>query len=314
MRLRAQLLARVIAAGSLLAASSCASNSRPPDSGCAWQCRVPYELDVTFRPGTARLTAAAAAAMAQCRADPNVIQIATPRWNPVLGQWTAVILTKTMGRRAEPAPGTPATLLMCLRRSPLAAAWAALGGKWKLIIITSSPRHPPTSRACAVRCPRSPRRVLAEQLRELVGDGIADRPPPGPLPIRPSTRSATTADRSCESSRPPGIGRRAYGAITQLVMGPAGPGARIFLYRSPEVLLYTPIAVPRPAYCRGGWHAHGHRPRRSRSACRAGRGAVANPAAVAHVRPLRARPVNRMTRKSLRVSSQRVRLSRFGSA
>jgi len=123
MRLRAQLLAGVIAAGPLLAASSCASNSRPPDTGCAWQCRAPYELDVTFRPGTAKLTAAAA--MAQCRADPNVIQIGTPRWNPVLGQLTAVILTKTMGRRAEPAPGTPATLLTCLRRSPLvlSAGW-----------------------------------------------------------------------------------------------------------------------------------------------------------------------------------------------
>jgi len=69
---------------------------------------------------------------------------------------------------------------------PLTAALAAIGGKWKLIIVywlAESPKH-----FAAIRrvMPGISQKVLTQQLRELVNDGIVQRQPTGaiPAPIR----------------------------------------------------------------------------------------------------------------------------------
>jgi DNA-binding HxlR family transcriptional regulator len=65
---------------------------------------------------------------------------------------------------------------------PLTAAVAALGGKWKLIIVywlAESPRH---FAALHQLIPGISSKVLTEDLRELETDGIVDRTPTGPIP------------------------------------------------------------------------------------------------------------------------------------
>src|SRR5215813_3662822 len=65
---------------------------------------------------------------------------------------------------------------------PLTAALAAIGGKWKLIIVywlAESPRHFAALRKVM---PSISQKVLTEQLRELVGDGIVERQPKGAIP------------------------------------------------------------------------------------------------------------------------------------
>ena len=65
---------------------------------------------------------------------------------------------------------------------PLTAALAAIGGKWKLIIVywlAEAPRH---FAALRKLMPDISQKVLTEQLRELVGDGIVSRRPTGVLP------------------------------------------------------------------------------------------------------------------------------------
>jgi DNA-binding HxlR family transcriptional regulator len=67
---------------------------------------------------------------------------------------------------------------------PLTAALAAMGGKWKLIIIywlAESPRH-----FLALRhlMPAISKKVLTEQLRELVADDIVHRQRTGRVPAR----------------------------------------------------------------------------------------------------------------------------------
>ena len=65
---------------------------------------------------------------------------------------------------------------------PLTAALAAIGGKWKLIIVywlAEGPKH-----FAALRREMSgiSPKVLTQQLRELVGDGIVQRQPKGAIP------------------------------------------------------------------------------------------------------------------------------------
>ena len=65
---------------------------------------------------------------------------------------------------------------------PLTAALAAIGGKWKMIIIywlSESPKH-----FAAIKREMSSisQKVLTEQLRELEADGIIRRQPTGPVP------------------------------------------------------------------------------------------------------------------------------------
>lgn len=74
-------------------------------------------------------------------------------------------------RRANPVSGCPLT-----------AALAAIGGKWKLIIVywlASSPRHFAGLRKLM---PEVSQKVLTEQLRELVSDGLVCRQPTGAIP------------------------------------------------------------------------------------------------------------------------------------
>jgi len=65
---------------------------------------------------------------------------------------------------------------------PLTAALAALGGKWKLIIVywlAESPKH---FAALRKAMPSISQKVLTQQLRELMSDGLVNREPKGEVP------------------------------------------------------------------------------------------------------------------------------------
>src|SRR5437773_10194692 len=87
-------------------------------------------------------------------------------------------------RRANPVGGCPLT-----------AALAAIGGKWKLIILywlAESPKHFAALRRVM---PGISQKVLSQQLRELVSDGILQRQPTGAIPA-PVEYSLTDYGRS----------------------------------------------------------------------------------------------------------------------
>ena len=78
---------------------------------------------------------------------------------------------------------------------PLTAALTAIGGKWKLIIVywlAESPKHFAALRKVM---PGISPKVLAQQLRELVSDGIVHRQPQGAIPA-PVEYSLTDYGRS----------------------------------------------------------------------------------------------------------------------
>ena len=82
-----------------------------------------------------------------------------------------------------------------VRGCPLTAALAAIGGKWKLIIVywlAESPRHFAALRKDIAGI--SPK-VLTQQLRELISDGIVLRQPKGAIPA-PVEYSLTDYGRS----------------------------------------------------------------------------------------------------------------------
>ena len=65
---------------------------------------------------------------------------------------------------------------------PLTAAFAAIGGKWKLIIVywlAESPKH---FAALRKAMPGISQKVLTQQLRELMSDGLVNREPKGTVP------------------------------------------------------------------------------------------------------------------------------------
>jgi DNA-binding HxlR family transcriptional regulator len=65
---------------------------------------------------------------------------------------------------------------------PLTAELAAIGGKWKRIIVywlSGAPRH---FAALRQEMPDISQKVLTQQLRELISDGIVLREPQGPIP------------------------------------------------------------------------------------------------------------------------------------
>ena len=67
---------------------------------------------------------------------------------------------------------------------PLTAALAAIGGKWKLIIVywlAESSKH---FSALRQAMPGISQKVLTQQLRELVNDGIVHRQPTGAIPAK----------------------------------------------------------------------------------------------------------------------------------
>lgn len=91
----------------------------------------------------------------------------------------------------DSVPGRPNPVSGC----PLTAALAAIGGKWKLIIVywlAESPKH-----FAALRhvMPSISQKVLTQQLRELVNDGIVRRQPKGAIPA-PVEYSLTDYGRS----------------------------------------------------------------------------------------------------------------------
>jgi DNA-binding HxlR family transcriptional regulator len=65
---------------------------------------------------------------------------------------------------------------------PLTAALAAIGGKWKMIIVywlAESTKH---FAALRQAMPGISQKVLTQQLRELINDGIVEREPQGRVP------------------------------------------------------------------------------------------------------------------------------------
>jgi DNA-binding HxlR family transcriptional regulator len=78
---------------------------------------------------------------------------------------------------------------------PLTAALAAIGGKWKLILVywlAESPKHFAALRRGLTGISQ---KVLTQQLRELAGDGIVQRRRKGPIPA-PVEYSLTSYGRS----------------------------------------------------------------------------------------------------------------------
>jgi DNA-binding HxlR family transcriptional regulator len=67
---------------------------------------------------------------------------------------------------------------------PLTAALTAIGGKWKMIILywlAESPKHFAALRRAM---PGISQKVLTQQLRELVNDGLVERQPHGAVPAK----------------------------------------------------------------------------------------------------------------------------------
>lgn len=89
-------------------------------------------------------------------------------------------------RRTRPNPVTGC---------PLTAAFAAIGGKWKMIIIfwlAESPKH---FAALRKLMPSISQKVLTQQLRELESEGLVHRDPKGAIPA-PVEYSLTDYGRS----------------------------------------------------------------------------------------------------------------------
>ena len=78
---------------------------------------------------------------------------------------------------------------------PLTAALAAIGGKWKMIIIYWLALEPAHFAALRRKMPGISQKVLTEQLRELSADGIVHRRPAARLP-EPVVYSLTPYGRS----------------------------------------------------------------------------------------------------------------------
>src|ERR1044071_1732407 len=72
---------------------------------------------------------------------------------------------------------------------PLTAALAAIGGKWKLIIVYFLAESPKHFAALRHAIPGISQKVLTQQLRELMSDGIVNRKPKGAVPAPVEYRS-----------------------------------------------------------------------------------------------------------------------------
>src|ERR1044071_8048484 len=78
---------------------------------------------------------------------------------------------------------------------PLTAALAAVGGKWKLIIVYWLAASPRKFLELRRLIPRISQKVLTEQLRELMADGIVNQERTGRVPA-PVVYSLTEYGRS----------------------------------------------------------------------------------------------------------------------
>jgi|SRR5579863_6531518 len=65
---------------------------------------------------------------------------------------------------------------------PLTAALAAIGGKWKIIIVYLLAEQPMHFAALRADISNMSQKVLTEQLGELIADGIVSRTETGPVP------------------------------------------------------------------------------------------------------------------------------------
>jgi DNA-binding HxlR family transcriptional regulator len=105
---------------------------------------------------------------------------------------------------------------------PLTAALAAIGGKWKLIIVywlAQSPKHFAALRQALGGISQ---KVLTQQLRELAGDGIVRRRPQGTVPA-PVEYSLTDYGRSL-LPLVEGVRRWGRAHMRRLASGPDAPG------------------------------------------------------------------------------------------
>lgn len=85
-------------------------------------------------------------------------------------------------KKAPLGNSTPTRRDNAVTGCPLTAALAAVGGKWKLIIIywlAESPKH---FAALKREMSSISQKVLTQQLRELESDGLIRRKPTGPVP------------------------------------------------------------------------------------------------------------------------------------
>ena len=78
---------------------------------------------------------------------------------------------------------------------PLTAALAAIGGKWKLIIVYFLAESPKHFAALRKAMPGISQKVLTQQLRELMSDGLVNREAKGAVPA-PVEYSLTEYGRS----------------------------------------------------------------------------------------------------------------------
>ena len=78
---------------------------------------------------------------------------------------------------------------------PLTAALAAIGGKWKLIIVYFLAESPKHFAALRKAMPGISQKVLTQQLRELISDGLVNRKAKGAVPA-PVEYSLTEYGRS----------------------------------------------------------------------------------------------------------------------
>lgn len=95
--------------------------------------------------------------------------------------------------RTNPLPGCP-----------MAAAFAAIGGKWKLTLLYWLAHGESHFAGLRRRCASISPKVLAEQLRELEADGLVERLATGPVPapvIYRLTPYGTTVLPAVESIR-----------------------------------------------------------------------------------------------------------------
>jgi len=97
---------------------------------------------------------------------------------------THLEVTTSRPRRRNPVTGCPLT-----------AALAAMGGKWKLIIIYRLAESPRQFLELSRLMPRISAKVLTQQLRELIADGIVAQQRTGRVPA-PVVYSLTDYGRS----------------------------------------------------------------------------------------------------------------------
>lgn len=81
-----------------------------------------------------------------------------------------------------PAGAYPAAKTDPLADCPMHAAFAAVGGKWKLTILYWLAREPNHFSGLQRRVAPISHKVLTEQLRELEADGLVERESTGPVP------------------------------------------------------------------------------------------------------------------------------------